>query len=259
MSAPEVPLQGRRIAVTRPAAQAQALADLIRSAGGEPVCVPAIVIAPVTDESAFRGATQELHRFDLAVFVSRNAVERAFALLAQRDIAWPEALRGATVGEGSKAALEAHGLQGVLAPHGEADSEALLALPTLAGMRGRRVILFRGEGGRTLLADTLRSRGAEVIEAPCYRRLAPPAGALREGWPGGAVDAVSVSSAEGLANLCAMLGTAGVQALARTPLLVPHARVAREAERLGLSRIVVTGPGDAQVLAALVAYFSAAG
>jgi uroporphyrinogen-III synthase len=71
------------------------------------------------------------------------------------------------------------------------------------------------------------------------------------------VDAVTVSSAEGLANLAGLLGAAGRARLAATPLFVPHARVAAAAERLGVREAIVAGPGDEQVLERLVAYFAA--
>ena len=50
------------------------------------------------------------------------------------------------------------------------DSEGLLALPELNAVAGRRVVIFRGEEGRRLLAQTLAARGAQVHEVVCYRR-----------------------------------------------------------------------------------------
>jgi uroporphyrinogen-III synthase len=64
-----------------------------------------------------------------------------------------------------------------------------------------------------------------------------------------------VSSAEGLANLFDLLGKLGQQWLRTTPLFVPHPRVAEAAAQLGVGKVIVGGPGDAEVLQALVAYF----
>lgn len=253
-----LPLAGRRIVVTRPQAQATGLAEAIRAAGGEAVCIPALDIRPLADMGAFDALAERLESFDLAVFVSRNAVRCGLDALALRrgGRPWPAGLRVATVGQGSREELERAGFRRVIAPAGDADSEALLALPELAQPRGRRVVIFRGEGGRPLLGDTLRQRGATVEYAACYRRVRPEgidAGAL---WGRGA-DAVAISSAEGLENFLAMLGD-GAARLGGAAVFVPHVRVAEAAARHGIPGAIVAGATDAQVLAALVAYFRAA-
>lgn len=251
------PLSGRRILVTRPQGQAAGLAQAIRAAGGEPYCVPAIEILPLEDPAPFEAVADRLASFDLAIFVSRNAVRSALGLLRRRGRAWPAGLRVATVGQGSRAELEGEGFTGVIAPAAGFDSEALLALPELAAVRGRRIVIFRGDGGRPLLGDVLASRGATVEYAACYRRVRPAGTGLPALWSRG-VDAVAVSSAEGLDNFIEMLGDGALGKLAAVALFVPHARVAQSAARHGLARVVVAGPTDAQMLAALVAYFGAA-
>lgn len=259
---PSLALAGRRIVVTRPAGQAADLSALIRRAGGEPLQIPAIEIHDLADLAPFYAVADRLESFDCAIFVSRNAVRKALALLGERRAGrpWPAQLRVATVGGGSRDELAARGFTAVIAPAGQADSEALLALPEFTGIAGRRIVIFRGEGGRKYLGETLAARGAVVEHAACYRRTLPGAGgaALAAAWAGGNVDAVLVSSAEGLANLLEMLGGEGPRRLAGTALFVPHPRVAADAARQGLGRALVAGPGDAEVAAALVAYFGGA-
>jgi uroporphyrinogen-III synthase len=256
-----LPLAGKRIVVTRPKGQAAGLAALIREAGGAALEFPAIEIRELEDPAPFLAVADRLESFDCAIFVSRNAVRKALALLGERrgGRPWPARLAVATVGQGSREELEARGFAQVIAPPSQSDSEALLALPEFAAVRGKRVVIFRGDGGRQVLGDTLATRGASVEYAPCYRRVRPAAGkALRGAWAGG-VDAVTLSSAEGLANFVEMLGDGAAARLSATPLFVPHSRVADEAVRRGWGRPVVAGPRDAEMAAALVAYFGGAG
>jgi uroporphyrinogen-III synthase len=252
------PLAGRRVLITRPREQAQGLERLVRDAGGDPVCVPAIEILPLADPAPFHALAARLAEFDLAIFISRNAVRRALDLMGGRP--WPSRLSVATVGQASRTELEQRGFADVIAPPGtsaQSDSEALLALPALAAVRGRRIVIFRGEGGRELLGQELIARGASVEYAACYRRAVPDAAGMRGAWARG-MDAVTVSSAEGLSNLIAMLGEGAARRLSGVPLFVPHPRVAGEARRRGLPHAIVAGPGDADVAAALVAHFGAA-
>ena len=169
-------LAGRRVVVTRPAGHAAHLAALIRAAGGEPVLFPVLEILDAEDLQPLLALVERLDTFDLALFVSANAVDKALALVLARR-AWPAALRVATVGRGSARALERHGFAAVIAPSERFDSEALLDLPELKDVAGKRVVIFRGEGGRELLGDTLAARGATVEYAECYRRgrWVPPA------------------------------------------------------------------------------------
>ena len=252
-------LEGRSVVVTRPERQAGALASLIAAAGGRALLYPAIEIQPVAGDALGR-TIAGLDSFDWALFISRNAVEQGLAQVRARR-AWPIGLAVAAVGAGSRRALESEGLAGVLAPEGPADSEALLDLAPLKAVAGKRIVVFRGEGGRETLASTLRERGAIVEYAECYRRVRPAASLqpLVGEWRRGEVHAVTVSSGEGLANFAALLGEAGRGLLGGTPLFVPHERVAQEARGMGIASVRVGGTADEEMLAALVAYFGRAG
>jgi len=237
-------LQGRGILITRPREQAQGLAKLIEAAGGRAILFPAIEIQEVP--------LPKLAEFDLAIFVSPTAVKRALAAMK-----WPRHAKAAALGRGTQRELERHGIKGIIAPDSGADSEALLAVPELQRVAGRRIVILRGEGGRSLLGDTLAARGAHVEHAECYRRVRPQtdSGPLLAAFASGAVHAVTVSSAEGLENLVEMLGAAGREHLKKTPLFVPHPRIAAEAKRLGLGEASVGGASDEEMLERLVAYF----
>ena len=250
-------LAGRRVVVTRPAGQAAHLAELIRKAGGEPLLFPVLEIFDAGDAPRLNALIERLETFDLAIFISANAVNKALALVRARRV-WPVGLRVATVGCGSARELQRHGFAEVLVPAMRFDSEGLLALPELQQVAGKRVVIFRGEGGRELLRATLAGRGALVEYAECYRRGRPntdPAPLLALCAQGG-IDAISVTSVEGLRNLHEMLAEPGRECLRNTPLFAPHERITASARALGVRTAVLTGPGDAGLIAGLSAFFA---
>jgi uroporphyrinogen-III synthase len=235
-------LGGRGILVTRPREQAAGLARLIEEAGGRAHLFPAIEIVDLPPPAAL----ERLPEFDLAIFVSPTAVSKIMGQLE----AWPRALRAAAVGAGTRRELERHGVTNVIAPESGADSEALLALPELERLAGKRIVILRGEGGRALLGDTLARRGAQVEYAECYRRPRPKT--YLQTWKRDEIDAITVSSAQGLANLFEMLDPAFLRAM---PLFVPHPRIADEARARSVREVVLAGPSDDDMLERLVAYF----
>jgi len=253
-------LTGRAILITRPAAQAEQLARLVVEAGGEPIVFPTLEIEPLALSPHAAALLARLDAFDLAVFVSSNAVIHGVALIRAAG-GWRAGLRAVAVGAATAAALRAQGIDQVVAPQLGADSEALLALPEMQAVRGLRVIVFRGAGGRELLAETLRRRGAEVQYIECYRRLKPRTdpGALRRRLrDAGLLDAVTAASAEALANLLELVGPDAPTVLT-LPLFVTHDNIARAAARLGFRVIRVSGPGDEGLLRGMLSYFSSSG
>ena len=234
------PLRDRGILVTRPARQAQRLAALVEAGGGRAILFPAIEIEPL------EGPLPPLEEFDLVAFVSPTAVQCAGARLKGSSV------RVAAVGSGTRRELEAQGFTDVVAPRDGSDSEALLALPELQDVAGKRILIVRGEGGRELLAESLTARGGEVEYLECYRRVVPradPAPLLAK-WD--EVDAVTVSSSEAVDNLVGLLGAGR---LAGKPLFANHPRVAERAREAGIAEVIVAGPGDEETGEALVAYF----
>ena len=250
------PLQGKRIVVTRPAAQAASLADRIVAQGGEARVFPLLEISPESDPEALQGVLEALESYAIAFFISPNAVEYALpAILSRR--AWPDGLKVGAVGPGTVRQLTGYGFVSVIAPERRFDSEGVLEMPEFQEnqVKGRRIVILRGNGGRELLAETLVARGAKVDCVACYRRSAPGTGEPLMSWlRNNEVDALALSSSEGLRNLRSLLDTETYERLRLLPVFVPHARIAAAARELGLQKIILTGPADAGLVDGLCAF-----
>jgi uroporphyrinogen-III synthase len=149
-------------------------------------------------------------------------------------------------------ALRELGVTDVVVPVDRFDSEGLLALPELQDVAGKRVMILRGDGGRELLGDTLKARGATVEYVTCYQRSKPQldmAALLRS-----APDALTVTSSEALEYLWQSAVESQRDALRDMPLFAPHARIAELAQRQGWLRVIQTGAGDDGLLDGLIAW-----
>ena len=246
-----LPLAGLKIVVTRPRDQADQLMQGIRAAGGTPILFPLLEISALPDPAPLLDLVNRLPEFNLAIFISPNAVHYGMAAIHAAG-APPGALKIATVGQGSASAVRKSGVAGVIAPAGRSDSESLLALPELENVRGWRIVIFRGENGRELLGDTLRARGAEVEYAACYRRAKPTqdVSTLLAANP----DALTVTSSEALAYLWEMLDEPARRRFTGVPLFVPHERIASAALALGWRDVLPTAGGDEGLLSGLIAW-----
>ncbi|HXH02971.1 MAG TPA: uroporphyrinogen-III synthase [Candidatus Competibacteraceae bacterium] len=250
-------LAGLGVLVTRPAHQAEPLCRLIEARGGRAIRCPVMAIEGLPAEQV-ASALKPLRHCQLAVFTSANAVRHALPWLPQP---LPPALWLAAIGPATARALAEAGLTPTLSAPPPHNSEALLALPGLQHVAGWRVLIVRGTGGRELLAETLRSRGAEVAVAEVYRRRRPPldAAALLAHWQRGEIQAVIATSSESLRNLFDLAGKPGQQWLPDTALVVVSERARTLARQLGWRQTVLLADSasDQAIVAALERWYPA--
>jgi len=237
--------------VTRPAHQAERLCALITAAGAIPVPLPVMIIEPPRDLSPARALLARLREFAIAIFISANAAERGLALLHSEGIALPPHLKLAAVGQRTAATLLEHGGRIDIQAPPPYNSEALLATAELSAVIGKHIVIFRGSGGRELLAETLRQRGATVEYAEVYRRAKPEVGVDEGLRRAGEIDIVVVTSQDSLRNLVEMVTTAGRE----QQLAVISPRVAQLAAELGFTRPLVAAQAtDEALLQAIAAW-----
>jgi uroporphyrinogen-III synthase len=236
------PLAGCGVLITRPAHQAEDLAVAIEAAGGLAVRFPVLTIAG-RDSADIERDFAALATPDIVVFVSANAV--AHGLAAVRN----SRPRIAVVGPSTRAAVEALGVSVDIVPDDAYDSEQLLLHPDLQDVRGRNVLIVRGQSGRNLLAEMLRERGAQVDYLCVYHRLPyTPAAAELEVLDlhlrAGSLHFAVLMSVETIERLVEILPPLSLDLLRQTTLVAPSARVLQTASALlpGYSTVLAPGP-----------------
>jgi uroporphyrinogen-III synthase len=237
-----LPLANIGIAITRPVDQAKNLSQLIEAAGGHVIPFPLIEIVPLVDYTQFNQVISNIQQYDWAIFISSNAVENGIPKLIKQGI--PKQLKFAAIGPTTAKALFNHGIQETLIPESRFDSESLLSLPEMHDMQGKKVLIVRGVGGRELLADTLKARGAQVIFAECYRRINPQkdCSVLEQAWNENRLHSIVVTSSEAMRYLLDMANDSDW--LKQITLGVNHDRVAEQPLTLGLNVKIAEAPSD---------------
>ncbi|NOX76369.1 MAG: uroporphyrinogen-III synthase [Gammaproteobacteria bacterium] len=227
-------LNGVCALVTRPLQQGQALCERIEQRGGSAIAFPVIEIQPPSDAAQFRRQLDVLSTFDLAIFVSVNAVN-AVADARVNTHSWPEGTAIAAVGRATASALSRRGLPVTWVAPRPFNSESLLSLPALQHLGGQRVVIFRGQQGRPLLGDTLEQRGAHVRYVESYVRAVahPDPSALYQAWRNQVLSHIVITSNEGLENLAALVDSSHQQDLFNTQLVAISERAVPLAKTLG--------------------------
>jgi len=212
------PLHARTIAVTRPRAQGEELAEALRRLGATVIVGPAVKVIDAPDLGPLDRALDDLATYDWLVVTSANTIPRVLArmrargqdpaLLAARLVT---GMRIAAVGPTTAASLAAVGLKAVALPK-DFRAEGLAAVLAAYELRGKAVFFPRALEARDLLPDALRDCGARVDVAPVYRTVpwlegvAPIRAAIRAGQ----LDIVTLTSgAIAQAFLAAFAGSDG--------------------------------------------------
>lgn len=246
---------GWRLLLTRPAEECAALASCLAEDGIHSSSLPLLTIEPLAETPELRSLFLDLDRYSAVIVVSKPAARLGLELL---DRYWPQPPANQcwfSVGAATGEILADYGLT-VVWPTAVEDSEALLALPELAtalAVPQPRVLILRGEGGRELIADSLRSQGLAVDYVELYRRVLPdyPPGTLLKRIRTERLNGLQVSSGQGFEHL-RQLAAADWPALLRIPLFVPSPRVAELARAAGSQTVVdCHGASATALLAAL--------
>ncbi len=233
------------VLVTRPQQRAASLCRLIEQAGGTALAFAAIEISEPQDPQSRDHARDNIDSYDVAVFISPTAVEQTIEYLGSL----PAALKVAAIGSRTDKTLGQHGITASIVPDGH-DSEALLEHEALSPdqIGSKNIVIFRGDGGRELLGETLRSRGANVDYANMYHRSLPSDSSQIDAMLE-STDLITISSNEGLQNLYEI---SDKEKLVEHPLVVPGERGYNLALALGFSQITIADNAtDEAVLNAL--------
>jgi len=246
-------LSGKTILITRPLGRETHLRHLIETASGSVLHYPVFKIEPPSDLEIeqLSHLRDQLGNFTMAIFVSRTAVEQSQLYFPTL----PKHLSVVSIGSKTTQALAQQNIAiDIEAP--KHNTESLLQSLKLQtpDVQNQRILIFRGNGGRALLGDTLVSRGAEVRYVETYCRTIPPLASLTEQQIN-TLDAITISSNEGLNNLFNL--TKNPKLLTKIPLFVPGRRAAALAKKQGFDTIITADNAtDEAIISALNSYLS---
>ena len=242
------------VLVTRPAGQAAGLCAAARAAGYTVYHQPLLELhglSPLPPQQ--RQLVLQLDSYQHIIFISGNAVSFGMDCIENYWPQLPLGLNWYAIGNATAAMLREFGVE-VVTPGTAMTSEGLLAVSRLQSVAGQRILIVKGEGGRSTLREELCRRGATVDELACYRRSCPalPAGELARKLSQWRIDTVIMSSGEGFANLQALLSSPETTKFNHLSLIVPSSRVARMAREAGFDQVVTAeNASDAAMLRAL--------
>jgi uroporphyrinogen-III synthase len=226
------------ILTTRPWGQHQRFHERLQQLGFTISHLPCLVIEPLVCRLL---QTDPGRRFDTVLFTSANAVRLAHA---QRAFPWPE-INIHAIGSATARELEEHGQTLALQPVAPFNSESYLL--QMNQVQPERLLIVKGEGGRTMISEKLQERGWEVSHADVYRRRLPVVehAKIARLFSKPVPDIVSVTSNEALENLVTLAGEYR-PALLRLPLVLNSERAAALARQLGFASdtLVANPPGD---------------
>jgi uroporphyrinogen III methyltransferase/synthase len=205
MARTEAPLAGRRIVVTRAAAQGGALAAGLRALGAEVIEFPAIEIRPAADQAPLEAAIANLDQYDWLIFTSANGVRFFFEW--RKGTVKPLRPRLCAIGPATRRALETLGLNVDLMPRAYV-AESLVEAFAGHDLAGKRVLLPRAAVARDVVPEALRARGAVVDVVEAYRTGAPADAARRAREIFGAAkpDWITFTSSSTVRNFLAAAG-----------------------------------------------------
>lgn len=240
------------ILITRPEVQGRQLAQVLENEGYYCICQPFFSYQANADSESIQAQLATTVK-PIVIFVSAAAVE--FAAKQHMIASW-NASHIIAVGQATSRALHACDIKQVICPE-QHDSEGILTLAALQDVTGKDIVIVRGDGGRELIADTLKKRGAKVQYIESYQKhwldLSPK---QVEKWQNNQVNCVIITSNALLERFLTLLNrdkNIVISYWMNSCLwIVVSDRLVANARQLGLKNVIcANGASDAALLAAI--------
>lgn len=236
-----VVLKGLRVLNTRPHQQNLPLAQQLQAAQADSIYFPVLEITAA--DKQWLNLLPDLECVDSALFISANAVNYCFSILADHQISWPQHIKIIAIGQGTARALAHYNIRIDDLPAAP-DSEHVLDLPSLQQIEGQSVLLFKGEGGREVIEQALLAQKARLTMLAVYQRSIPdyPPEFINSLWHDDAVDIILLTSEQSIKNLFTLFGKEAHAWLCGKPCLVISKRLADIAVLAGIKKIIISHP-----------------
>lgn len=154
-----------KLLITRPEKAGRDLQSCLQQHGYQSYCQPCFDYQSSANLEQLLTLQGQINN-PIVIFISVAAVEFANKLMPIS--LWPTQAVIA-VGSATQQALKTLGISAYVPENHH--SEGLLALPALQNVQAKEVLIVRGDGGRELIAEDLRRRGASVHYFESYRRV----------------------------------------------------------------------------------------
>lgn len=242
------------VVITRPSHQTAEIKALVNEHQGHPIEFPLLEIKSKSQNRIFQDIVLRLENFDWAIFISSNAVQ--FGMPAIRNVfhTLPKSIQFAAIGPSTQKALKLFDVDHVLIPNENFDSEGLLATVEMNDIKHKKIVIFRGEGGRETLAETLRIRGAEVTYAECYERTFPQINLdlLKAFSDKMHISAILITSSEACKEFIRLSRLKDMNFLQDVLFIVNHPRMVNVLERESFMTFASDEPSDQSMMKKLL-------
>lgn len=173
------PLEGRTIIVTRAAAQAEELIELLENLGAHVIACPTIEIRELDNYERLDEALDHLYGYDWLILTSTNGVEFFLKRLLARGLSTADLdeLSVCAIGQRTADKLrEAHVHVDIIPSHSTAEGVFATLSDFVGGaerLHGLNILLPRALVGREHLPKALEDAGARVDVVPTYQTVLP--------------------------------------------------------------------------------------
>lgn len=209
----------------------------IHTAGGIAVELATVAIQPT--QLTWLNEFKSIEDLQQIIFISKNAVRHFFAGLKTCNLEIADKIEITCIGTATANLLEEFDYTADYIPQ-NSTSESLLELANLQNVANKSILLVKGIGGRTAIADELTNRGANLSAIEVYERIIPnfDKKLVNSIWQEDLVDIILFTSRQAMINTFSIFGDDAHAWLITKPCLVISPRLAAAAQDLGIKKII---------------------